>query len=278
MRQREFVFTDQDFERIRSLIYTHAGISLSLTKRDMVYSRLARRLRANGMTSFQVYLDALMEDGAEWEEFVNALTTNLTAFFRESHHFPVLAEYLVSARARIERPLRIWSAGCSTGEEPYSIAMTAINTFDIWNPPVRILATDLDSQVIRLAAQGVYHLDRVSKVPERDVKRFFLRGFGSNAGMVRMRPEVRRLVTFRTLNLLGAAWPLKGPFDVIFCRNVLIYFDKPTQYRLMQRFHQLMTPDSLLFVGHSESLAHATDLFRLKGKTIYEPVRRSQSL
>ncbi|MCG5500320.1 CheR family methyltransferase [Ectothiorhodospira lacustris] len=272
---REFHFTDQDFEYVRGLIHTHAGISLNPGKRDMVYSRLARRLRANRLRSFGQYLDGLEVDSPEWEHFVNALTTNLTAFFRESHHFPVLAAHLVSTHAGNRRPLRIWSAGCSTGEEPYTIAMTAINAFGSWNPPVKILATDLDTQVVEHASQGIYAMERVSKVPAQERQRFFLRGRGRQDGMARVRPQVRELVTFRTLNLLGGAWPLKGPFDAIFCRNVLIYFDKPTQYRLMSRFHPLMTPDSLLFVGHSESLAHAADLFRLKGKTIYEPVAKT---
>ncbi|EHQ51725.1 CheR-type MCP methyltransferase [Ectothiorhodospira sp. PHS-1] len=272
---REFHFTDQDFERVRGLIHAHAGISLNPGKRDMVYSRLARRLRACRLQSFGQYLDRLEVDTPEWEQFVNALTTNLTAFFRESHHFPVLAAHLVNAHAVHRRPLRIWSAGCSTGEEPYTIAMTAINAFGSWTPPVKILATDLDTQVVEHASEGIYGMERASKVPAEEMRRFFLRGRGRQEGMVRVRPQVRSLVTFRTLNLLGGTWPLKGPFDAIFCRNVLIYFDKPTQYRLMSRFHPLMPPGSLLFVGHSESLAHAADLFRLKGKTIYEPVIRA---
>ncbi|SEP72489.1 chemotaxis protein methyltransferase CheR [Ectothiorhodospira magna] len=275
MRDREFHFTDQDFERVRSLIHAHAGISLNPGKRDMVYSRLARRLRANQMTSFAHYLDVLEVESSEWEHFVNALTTNLTAFFRESHHFPVLAEHLLSVHGKYRRPLRIWSAGCSTGEEPYTIAMTAISAFGSWTPPVRILATDLDTQVVAQASRGIYPLERVSKVPEEERRHFFLRGKGSHAGMARVRPQVRALVTFRTLNLLGGGWPMKGPLDAIFCRNVLIYFDKPTQYRLMERFHPLMAGHGLLFVGHSESLAHAADLFRLRGKTIYEPVIRA---
>lgn len=273
-REREFHFTDGDFQRIRGLIYEHAGISLNPSKSDMVYSRIARRLRATGKVRFNDYLDQLQIGSAEWQQFVNALTTNLTSFFREAHHFPILAEYVTRIYAQGRHPVRLWSAACSTGEEPYSMAMAVINAFGSFTPPVRILATDLDTHVLEKAAQGVYPVERIDKMPQADVQRFFLRGKGSRESWVRVRSEVQNLVSFRSLNLLGADWPLKGRFDAIFCRNVLIYFDKPTQYRLLARFHPLMNPDGLLFVGHSESLNHASDLFRLQGKTVYAPVGR----
>ncbi|ANB03074.1 CheR family methyltransferase [Ectothiorhodospira sp. BSL-9] len=276
MRDREFDFRDADFERIRRMIYEYAGISLNPGKRDMVYSRVARRLRQAGLNSFEAYLDRLEVDAEEWQHFVNSLTTNLTSFFREAHHFPVLSEHATRMHGSHRRTLRIWSAGCSTGEEPFSIAMTLIDTFGSWTPPVKILATDLDTQVVRHAAEGIYPMERIEKMPQNDVKRFFLRGKGSREGMVRVRPQVRELVTFESLNLLGPSWPLKEPFDAIFCRNVLIYFDKPTQYRLLSRFHPLLHPEGLLFVGHSESLAHASDLFRLQGKTVCVPVARGR--
>ncbi|AHK78970.1 chemotaxis protein CheR [Ectothiorhodospira haloalkaliphila] len=276
MRDREFDFRDADFERIRRMIYEYAGISLNPGKRDMVYSRVARRLRQAGLNSFEAYLDRLEVDAEEWQHFVNSLTTNLTSFFREAHHFPVLSEHATRMQGRLRRTLRIWSAGCSTGEEPFSIAMTLIDAFGSWTPPVKILATDLDTQVVRHAAEGIYPMERIDKMPQSDVKRFFLRGKGSREGMVRVRPQVRELITFESLNLLGPSWPLKEPFDAIFCRNVLIYFDKPTQYRLLSRFHPLLHPEGLLFVGHSESLAHASDLFRLQGKTVCVPVARGR--
>lgn len=273
-REREFDFTDGDFQRIRGLIHEHAGISLNPGKSDMVYSRVARRLRALGLVAFTDYLDQLEVESAEWQEFVNALTTNLTSFFREAHHFPVLAEHVVQRYAERRTPLQLWSSACSTGEEPYSMAMTVIDAFGSFNPPVKILATDLDTHVMEQGARGVYPADRIAKMPESDVRRFFLRGKGEQKGLVRVRPEVRDLVTFRSLNLLSARWPMRGPFDAIFCRNVLIYFDKPTQYRLLAKFHPILRPDALLFVGHSESLAHASDLFRLQGKTVCVPVHR----
>lgn len=238
----------------------------------MVYSRVARRLRATGFRSFGDYLDHLVPDSEEWQLFVNALTTNLTSFFRESHHFPVLAEHSLQQYSARRGPLRVWSSACSTGEEPYSIAMTLIDAFGSFKPPVKILATDLDTNVVAHAARGVYPEDRIAKIPEKDVKRFFLRGKGSSQGMVRVRPELRELIVFRQLNLLSSQWPMRGPFESIFCRNVLIYFDKPTQYQLLSRYRPLLRPDGLLFLGHSESVAHAADLFRLQGKTVYTPV------
>ncbi|MFO8003309.1 CheR family methyltransferase [Thioalkalivibrio sp.] len=274
-RDREFVFTDGDFDRIRGLIHAHAGIALNPGKRDMVYSRLARRLRALGIGAFGAYLEQLQPESEEWQHFVNALTTNLTSFFREAHHFPVLAERVTAARRR--GPVSLWSSACSSGEEAYSMAMTAIDALGSFAPPVRILATDLDTQVLERAARGVYPLERVAALPEVDVRRFFQRGKGAQAGFVRVRPEVRDLVTFRPLNLLGPRWPIRGPFDAIFCRNVLIYFDKPTQYRLLSRFHPLLHPEGLLFLGHSENVAHAADLFRLRGKTVCAPVARERA-
>lgn len=265
---KAFTFTAHDFARVRELIYRKAGIALSESKQEMVYSRLARRLRAKGLDSFQVYLDALESgrDEAEWEAFTNALTTNLTAFFREGHHFPILAEHAKRARA----PLSIWCAASSTGEEPYSIAMTLCETFNSLTPPASIVATDIDTKVLDAASNGVYAFERVEKLSRERLQRFFLKGKGERSGFVRVRPELQRLVEFRPLNLLGTNWPVKGPFDAIFCRNVMIYFDKPTQSRILSRFVPLMKPDGLLFAGHSENFVYASDDFALRGKTVYE--------
>ncbi|GBL45652.1 chemotaxis protein methyltransferase CheR [Sulfuriferula multivorans] len=263
-----FEFTPRDFARVRAMIHRKAGISLSESKQEMVYSRLARRLRAKGMTSFTEYLDAL-ESGRnadEWEAFTNALTTNLTSFFREAHHFPILAEHAL----KMQGPLTIWCSASSTGEEPYSIAMTLCEAFDTLIPPVTIVATDIDTNVLETAARGVYTLDRLDKMPKERARRFFQKGKGERAGLVRVRPELRQLVSFKQLNLLGNAWPITGPFDVIFCRNVMIYFDKPTQGKILARFAPLMKPQGLLFAGHSENFLYATDAFRLRGKTVYE--------
>lgn len=265
---REFAYSLADFERVRQLIYQHAGISLSPIKQDMVYSRLARRLRATGMTTFASYLDALeAKRGDEWECFVNSLTTNLTSFFREPHHFPILAEQL--RRIGKKRPVRIWCSAASTGEEPYSIAMTVADTFGSDTSHVSIMASDLDTNVLATAEKGIYSLDRVEKVPPDQLRKFFLRGTGGQEGFVSVRPELRRMVTFHRINLLDASYAVKGPLDVIFCRNVMIYFDRPTQYKILSRFAPMMQPDGLMFAGHSENFMHAADLFKSQGKTVY---------
>jgi chemotaxis protein methyltransferase CheR len=268
----DFLFTDRDFDRTCKLIYARAGISLKESKRQMVYSRLGRRLRVLGMDSFEDYLNQLesRDDTKEWEEFTNALTTNLTSFFREHHHFPMLADLMRSAVSR--GTVTLWCCASSTGEEPYSMAMTAIETLGSQASKVRILATDLDTNVLHTAQTGVYPLERLERLPEGYARRYFLKGSGSRAGFARVRDEVRALVSFRQLNLLEPGWPVKGPLDGIFCRNVMIYFDKPTQRRILERFQPLLRSDALLFMGHSESLHHATDLFRLRGKTVYQPV------
>jgi chemotaxis protein methyltransferase CheR len=265
---REFEFSERDFSRVRELIYRRAGISLSPAKQDMVYSRLARRLRALRLTRFSDYLDRVEAgDDAEYEAFTNALTTNLTSFFREPHHFDALVAHL--RRPHQATPARIWCAAASTGEEPYSIAMTAVEVFQSYAPPVEILATDIDTQVLERAREGVYPVERLEKLPEERVRNFFLKGTGAKAGYARVRPELQRLIAFRRLNLLEALWPVPGGLDVIFCRNVLIYFDRPTQARVVRRFAPLLKRDGLLCVGHSESLFHVADLFRLAGKTTY---------
>lgn len=268
-RIREYVFTQADFERIRKLIYNHAGISLSKGKQNMVYSRLARRLRANGLTSFNEYLNFLERGNPEeWEAFTNALTTNLTAFFREQHHFPILEKHV--EKRKNQGKIQLWCSASSTGEEPYSMAMAMVQAFKTFSPPVHILATDLDTNVLAKAQLGIYSLDKLEKIPKEKLKQFFLKGKGHHAGSARVRPELRNMITFRQLNLLDESWPIRGPFDAIFCRNVMIYFDKQTQYKILKKFVPLLAPDGLLFAGHSESFQHAVDLFKLREKTVYE--------
>jgi len=268
---KEFDFNSRDFERVRGLIYKRAGISLADSKQEMVYSRLARRLRATGISSFMKYLDELEAGrlGDEWESFTNALTTNLTSFFRESHHFPLLAEHVKN-----KRDLTIWCSAASTGEEPYSIAMTLCEAFNTLTPPATIIATDIDTNVLAAGANGVYTMDRLDKMSPERQRRFFLKGKGDKEGMARVRPELRNMITFKQLNLLADQWPLTGPFDVIFCRNVMIYFDKATQRKILSRFVPLMKPDALLFAGHSENFLYVSDSLKLRGKTVYELDKR----
>ena len=275
---REFVFRNEDFARIRDLIRERVGISLTDKKRDLVYSRIARRLRALGLSEFSGYLDFLEQHEDEAQDFINALTTNLTSFFREAHHFDYLSQAMQAAQVTPRKPFQIWSSACSTGEEAYSLAMTAIETFGCWNPPVRILATDVDTHVLEHAQAGIYGMERLEKLPIERLRQFFNKGRGSRTGSARIRPEVQQLITFRPFNLLIPQWPFKGRFDAIFCRNVMIYFDKPTQYKILSRFHPLLSEQGLLYAGHSESFQHAGDLFRSQGQTIFYPVRKVHSL
>ncbi len=266
---REFHFTKKDFERVRKLIYGHAGISLNDSKQELVYSRVSRRLRATGIKTFSEYLQLLeSNDEAEWEAFTNALTTNLTSFFREKHHFSVLAQQLKILRGK--HPIVLWCSAASTGEEPYSMAMTVLDALGRDASQVSIVATDLDTNVLATARAGMYPVERIAKLPEDMMKRHFLRGTGAQEGMVRVRQEVRDMITFRQLNLLDDKWSVRAPVDAIFCRNVMIYFDKATQHAILKKFAPLLRSDGLLYAGHSESFHHADEYFKLRSKTVYE--------
>ena len=271
--EQEFTLTPADFERVRQLIYQRAGISLHAGKQAMVYSRLSRRLRDTGHGSFAVYLQWLehasgAQGEAEWQEFVNCLTTNLTAFFREEHHFHALVDDL---RARASRPIRLWCNAASTGEEPYSLAMTVVETLGI-SAQVKLVCSDIDTKVLATAQRGVYGADSRGLNAER-LKRHFMRGTGANAGHIRIKPELARFIEFKPFNLMSPSWASLGePFDLVFCRNVMIYFDAPTQRKVLERMHAAMKPGGLLYVGHSENFTESRDLFRLRGKTIYERV------
>jgi chemotaxis protein methyltransferase CheR len=266
---REFVWSSRDFARVQALIYKRAGISLHDGKHAMVYSRLSRRLRETGHGSFSGYLDWLesISDGAEWQEFVNALTTNLTAFFREQHHFEILAQLLRGKPAGA--PWKVWCNAASTGEEPYSILMTAAESLGA-SANFQLTASDIDSRVLNTAAGGVYRADGIKGISTERLHRFFLRGKAGNSGMVRVKPELRRMVEFLNVNLIRDDWPFREPFDVVFCRNVMIYFDASTQRRVLEKIHRVMKPGGMLFVGHAENFSDSRDLFALKGKTVYE--------
>lgn len=276
-KEREFHFTGADFRFIRELVEERTGIMLSENKRDLVYGRLSRRLRELGMSRFSNYCDLLQAgNDEEMVHFVNAITTNLTSFFREDHHFEYLAKRLLpniiqqKVQSDSERKIRIWSAGCSTGEEPYSIAMVVkevLKNQKIWD--VRILATDLDTKVLEKASSGIYEADRVEGLSKGRLNNWVKRGSGNNSGKVRMSPVLRDLITFKQLNLMNE-WPMSGPFDIIFCRNVVIYFNKPTQEILFNRYADLLDNNGHLFLGHSETMFKKTDRYKLIGKTIYQ--------
>ena len=275
----EFVLSDADFRRICALVREQSGIALTDAKRQMVYGRLVRRLRALKLPGFAEYVQ-LLERGEqrELEEFTNAITTNLTSFFRENHHFEYLANELLPAiaeRVRASGRLRIWSSACSTGEEPYSIAVVLRERRELLgNIDARILATDLDSNVLAAASAGIYPVDRVQQLSAARLAEFFRRGTGAQEGTVQVVPALRQLIAFKQLNLIQEEWPMRGPFDAIFCRNVVIYFDLETKRALFERMARLQPPGGILFLGHSENLYRISDAYDLIGRTIYR--RRSE--
>ncbi|PKH26986.1 protein-glutamate O-methyltransferase CheR [Enterobacterales bacterium CwR94] len=259
--------SDTHFRRISQLIYQRAGIVLADHKREMVYNRLVRRLRTLGLDDFGRYMALLESDpnSAEWQAFINALTTNLTAFFREAHHFPVLAEHA----ARRRGSYNVWSTAASTGEEPWSIAVTLAETLGSGPGKFQVHASDIDTQVLEKAVSGIYRQEELRTLSPQQLQRFFMRGTGPHSGMVRVRSELSQSVNFAQLNLLAPEWALPGPFDAIFCRNVMIYFDKETQERILRRFVPLLKPGGLLFAGHSENFSQLSRDFYLRGQTVY---------
>ena len=267
--QREFAFNRSDFEKVRKTLMSQAGIRLADSKDGMVYSRLARRLRALNMDSFNEYLAYVASSTDEQEQFVNALTTNLTSFFREPHHFDALARYLH------EHPEThtIWCAASSTGEEPYSIAMVVAEVYGSYKPPVNIVASDIDSNVLATAQRGVYAANSIEKLSNSRKQQFFHRGTGNNTGKVKVVDELRNMVTFKKINLQQADWGFRREVNVVFCRNVMIYFDKPTQLKLLARMVDLLPADGMYVAGHSENFNLQTDLVRPMGKTLYRPVK-----
>jgi chemotaxis protein methyltransferase CheR len=272
--QREFAFSKGDFEFLAALAYKRAGISLSDSKRNLVYGRLSRRLRALGLTSFGEYRQYLESgDDSEIERFINSISTNHTKFFREAHHFTHLRGTVVETFAQQDqkhavRRLRVWSAGCSTGEEPYTIALVLRREIaDMARHDVKILATDIDTDVLAKASRGEYSAEALDNIPD-PFCRFFKPVDDGNGATIKIAQDVRSLITFRQLNLVES-WPMKGPFDAIFCRNVMIYFDAPTKSKLIERYIRLIKPGGFLYIGHSESLLGSHPGLRLMGRTIY---------
>jgi len=278
----DLTLTTEEFSLFRSLIYKLTGISLNDGKRTLVQSRLQKRLRLHGMASFSEYYQLVngVGSGGEQTELINCITTNKTDFFREAHHFDFVAEQIVPAigqQARLGRVaprLRIWHAGCSTGEEPYTLAMTLREAAEqqggTWD--IRQLASDIDTNVLARAETGIYDEERIAPVPEACLRKYFLRGRDAQTGLYKVRPELRQQIVFRQINLLEEEWPMRSDvrFDLIFCRNVVIYFDKPTQKRLFARFAQRLKPGGHLFIGHSESLHGISEEFKAVGRTIYQ--------
>lgn len=268
---REFDYTRDDFHFLRKISNEYSGILVPDDKFDMFYSRLSKRVRLLGLRNFKDYCRYLEQNpDTEFTEFINAVTTNLTSFFRENHHFEFLKQTLIPLLLKknaAQKKITVWSAGCSTGEEPYSLAMTLReNVPGDW--VIKILATDLDTNVLRASESGVYTIDRITGISEARLRRWFKNGSGANAHKVKVKPELQRIIHFKQLNLMRE-WPMKGRFDFIFCRNVLIYFDRETKETLAKRYAQLLDNGSYLFIGHSESLHQLSTDFELVGNTIY---------
>lgn len=278
----QFTISDKEFRQLREFIYLHTGIALSDHKRALVCSRLGKRLRHIGLQKYQDYYHLLVEqdpNGDELTHMINAITTNKTDFLREPHHFDYLCktlfpEWRKQLTAHGRRRLRIWSAGTATGEEAYSIAMTVLDAFpDIAQWDIKILATDIDTNVLARAERGIYSLSQVQRIPEPQLRRYFLKGVKGCSGYVRVKPALQNLIRFRHLNLMQNPWPMHGPFDVIFCRNVIIYFDKTTQRSLLNRMETLMHPGAHLMLGHSEALHGITSRFDFVSHSIYRLAR-----
>lgn len=264
--EKPFAFSAKEFNAVRQKIRALTGINLADSKDNMVYSRLARRLRALNLTTFDAYLKYLDTHKDETEHFINALTTNLTSFFREAHHFDQLKQYLLTHPA----PLKIWCTASSTGEEPYSIAMACAEARGSMTNNIQIIASDIDSRVLEKAQAGIYPIDQVEKLAPARRKHFFHRGTGSNAGKARVVPELRKNITFFQQNLLDDKYKVEPGLDIIFCRNVMIYFDKPTQEIILKRMLKLVKPKGWYIAGHSENFNHLTKYMTALGKTIYQ--------
>ncbi|GAB4510837.1 MAG: protein-glutamate O-methyltransferase CheR [Sulfuricaulis sp.] len=269
--------SDAEFQQLREFIHAHTGIALSEHKKALVCSRLSKRLRHHGLQHYSDYYVLLVEndpEGMELMAMINSITTNKTDFFREPHHFHFLTEQVFPAykqNPNRERPLRMWSAASSTGEEAYSLAMTALEAMPSFNEQdIRILATDIDTDVLSRAASGVYSRTQAKQIPEALLRRYFLRGQGAHAGEVMAKPLLKSLIQFHWLNLQEDPWPMHEKFDVIFCRNVLIYFDKPTQQKLFQRMAGALKKDGYLMLGHSEAMHGWNNIFRPVGHSIYQ--------
>lgn len=257
----------QDLGRTVDLLHRRAGIVLGDHKKDMAARTLGLRAHHAGLGAVRDYLNYLEQNpqSEEWDRFISAFTINHTAFFREQHHFQILADFVRTRR----KPISIWCCASSTGEEPYTLAMTLHDACGQSDAGISVLATDIDLQVLAQARKGVYTLDRIKPIPPEFLRRYFLRGTGRQAGMAMVKPVIRNLVTFEELNLVAPAWPISQKFDAIFCRNTMIYFDKPTQTRILERFVPLLKPGGLMFAGHSENFTYLTKSLRLQGQTVY---------
>jgi len=275
---REYAFTEKDFNKLRKIANDHTGIIVTDDKYDMYYARLVKRIRVFQLSSFAEYVKYLNSNmDAEFTPFIDSITTNLTSFFREPHHFDVMKSTVIPdlcTRADVAQGLKVWSAGCSTGEEPYTVAITLLEGLEGMRVPPRpsILASDIDTTVLATASRGVYEISRVESLEKSIKKRWFFKGKGSNSGNVRVSPELRDIIDFKQVNLMQE-WPMRNKFHIIFCRNVVIYFDKPTKIKLLNRYADQLVDGGYMILGHSESIQGMSDRFETIGKTVYKKIK-----
>ena len=277
-RDQAMQLSEDDFKFICQFVYDTTGIVLNDSKREMLYRRLTRIIRERKLNSFSEYCQLLIDQGEQEKDFfINAITTNLTSFFRENHHFEYLTNEEIpalikskTAEANGKKRLRVWSSASSTGEEPYSIAITILEAMknDLPEWDIKILATDIDSNVLAKGKAGIYDVNRIEDIPQKFKQNYFFQGCGKSSQRVKVHDKLKNLITFKQLNLLHD-WPMKGPFDAIFCRNVIIYFDKKTQLELFARYYEMLAPGGVLFLGHSENLGHYQQYFSNVGRTIF---------
>jgi len=270
--------TDKDFENFRALIFAKTGIHMKPEKKELLNARLGKRLRACRLSSFKDYYDRVMHDatGNELVHLINCVSTNFTSFFREESHFDYLVSTVLPRFAESggsSGSCKVWSAACSSGEEPYTLAMV-IAMFMARHPSFKasILATDISTKVLSIAEKGIYSIDKMEKVPDEFLKSFFQKGVGNCSGYVKVKDELRQLVTFRHINLMDS-FPWKEEMDVIFCRNVMIYFTRETQMELAEKFYRCLSPGGYLFIGHSESLTSISHRFQQAATTVYKKVK-----
>lgn len=269
---REFLFTEKDFNYLRKVANEYSGITVSDDKYDMYYARIAKRVRLLGLNNFSEYCTYLKNNHAkEFTNFINSITTNLTSFFRENYHFEYLEKEIIpefKKKYAAKKSLRVWCSAASTGEEPYSIAITLAENFNLDNWDIKFLATDIDSNVLDTARNGIYEIQRISNLSKSRKNRWFRKGAGENKGIVRVDDALKKLIAFKRLNLIQE-WPIKNKFDIIFCRNVFIYFDGPTKEMILERFYDLLNDDGYLILGHSESIHSMNTAYEAVGHTIY---------
>lgn len=271
-KDREFLFTEKDFNYLRKVANEYSGITVSDDKYDMYYARIAKRVRTLGVGDFAGYCKYLKNNHAkEFTNFINSITTNLTSFFRENYHFEFMVSDLIPEfknKYATNKSLRVWCTAASTGEEPYSIAMTLAENFDLKAWDIKFLATDIDSDVLATARNGVYEEQRIANLSKTRKSKWFRKGSGENEGTVRVDKKLREMVSFKRLNLIQE-WPLKNKFDLIICRNVFIYFDGPTKEMILERYHDLLNNGGYLILGHSESIHSMNTDYETVGHTIY---------